>query len=87
MTVRPGAQRSTTSPGHASPPSSNATESRPAGERAPAADGVCVSTLTRSLTSRVWKSSGELTMDSGTTTTRAPPSRAAQISHTEKSKA
>ncbi|GBE68132.1 hypothetical protein MFM001_45940 [Mycobacterium sp. MFM001] len=87
ITTRPGAHRSTTSAGHASPPSSNATDPNPSGESAPTADGVWVNTLTSSPISMSWKSSGEPATDSGTTTSRPPPSSAAQISHTEKSKA
>src|SRR5262249_61650761 len=73
--------------GHGSPPNSNATDSNPSGECTPTADGVCVNTLTCSATNKSWKSSGEPTTHSGTTTSRPPPSSAAQISHTEKSKA
>ena len=87
ITTRPGAHRSTSSAGQASPPSSNATDSKPSGESAAAADGVWVSTLTCSATSKACKSSGEPATDSGTTTSRPPPNSAAQISHTEKSKA
>src|SRR6202008_196565 len=42
--TRPGAHRPTTSPGPASPPNSNATDSTPSGESTPPADGVCVNT-------------------------------------------
>ena len=87
MSTRPGAHRSTTSGGQASPPSSTATDSNPCGSSVATAEGVWVSTVTRSASSRAWKSSGELTTDSGTTTSRPPPSSAAQISHTEKSNA
>src|SRR5262249_13203034 len=62
-------------------------DSNPCGQSAATADGVWVSTLTCSATSKAWKSSGEPATDSGTTTSRPPPSSAAQISHTEKSKA
>ena len=59
MTItRPGAHRSTSSPGHASPPTPTR-RSNPSDENAPAADGVWLSTLTCSLTSKAWKSSGE----------------------------
>src|SRR5205807_2789862 len=78
--TRPGAHRSTTSAGQASPPTSNATESNPSGDNAPTADGVWLNTLTRSLTSKAWKSPGELATDSGTTTSRPPRSRAPKIS-------
>ncbi len=37
--TRPGAHRSTTSAGQASPPTSKATESKPSGDNAPTADG------------------------------------------------
>jgi hypothetical protein len=52
----------------------------------PAADGVWLSTLTRSAISNAWKSSGEAATDSGTTTSREPCSSAPKISHTETSK-
>ena len=60
---------------------------KPCDESAATAEGVWLSTLTCSATSKAWKSSGERTTDSGTTTSRPPRSSAAQISHTEKSKA
>jgi hypothetical protein len=44
--TRPGAQRSTTSAGQASPAITNATDSNPSIESTPTADGVCVNTLT-----------------------------------------
>ena len=85
--TRPGAHRSTTSAGQASPPTTNAADSNPSGDSIPTADGVWLNTLTCSVTSKAWKSSGERTTDSGTTTSRPPCSSAPQISHTEKSKA
>ena len=85
--TRPGAHRSTTSAGQASPPITNAADSKPCGESTATADGVWVNTLTCSVTSKAWKSSGEPATDSGTTTSRPPSSSAPQISHTEKSKA
>ena len=85
--VREDAQRSTSSGGHASPPTSSAAGPSPSGVSIPAAEGVWVSTVTRSATSSAWKSSGAAATDSGTTTSRPPASRAPQISHTEKSKA
>ena len=42
------------------------------GESTPTAEGVWVSTLTCSATSKAWKSSGERATDSGTTTSRPP---------------
>ncbi|CAG6933324.1 hypothetical protein PICSAR15_02985 [Mycobacterium avium subsp. paratuberculosis] len=62
-------------------------DSRPSGESIATADGVWVSTLTCSATSRAWKSSGDDATDSGTTSSRRPRSRAPKISHTEKSNA
>ncbi|BCO47249.1 hypothetical protein MINTM002_29230 [Mycobacterium intracellulare] len=85
--TRPGAQRSTSSAGQASPATTSATDSRPAGESAPAADGVWLSTLTRSATSSACRSSGERATDSGTTTSRPPCNRAPKISQTDTSKA
>src|SRR6202007_1220868 len=85
--TRPGAHRATSSAGQGSAPITNAAESNPSSESTPTADGVWVSTLTCSATSNACKSSGEPATDSGTTTSRPPPSSAAQISHTEKSKA
>ena len=85
--TRPGAHRSTTSAGQASPPTSNATDSKPCGDNTPTAEGVWLNTLTCSVTSKAWKSSGEPATDSGTTTSRPPCNSAPQISHTEKSKA
>jgi hypothetical protein len=85
--TRPGAQRSTTSAEQASPTTTNAAESKPSGDNASTAEGVCVSTLTCSVISTSWKSSGEAATDSGTTTTRPPRKRAPKISHTETSKA
>ena len=85
--TRPGAHRSTTSAGQASPATINAADSKPSGESAATAEGVWLNTLTCSATSRAWKSSGEPATDSGTTTSRPPCSSAPQISHTEKSKA
>ena len=51
------------------------------------ADGVWVSTLTCSATSKAWKSSGEPATASGTTTSRPPRNSAPKISHTETSNA
>ena len=85
--TRPGAHRSTSSAGHGSAPITNAVDSNPSAESTPTAEGVWVSTLTCSLTSTPWKSSGERVTDSGTTTSRPPCKSAPQISHTEKSKA
>ncbi len=62
-------------------------DSRPSAGSIATDDGVWVSTLTFSSTSRSWRSSGELATDSGTTSSRLPRSRAPKISHTEKSKA
>src|SRR5262249_45413290 len=59
----------------------------PSGESAPTAEGVWLNTLTCSVTSKAWKSSGEPATDSGTTTSRPPCKSAPQISHTETSKA
>ncbi|BCO74080.1 hypothetical protein MINTM008_34150 [Mycobacterium intracellulare] len=88
MTItRPGAHRSMTSTGHGSPPTTSATESSPCGESAATADGVWLSTVTRSAISKACRSSGEPTMSSGTTTRRPPRSSAPKISQTEKSKA
>src|SRR5690348_8577854 len=84
--TRPGAHRSTSSAGQCSPPTSKVTESKPSGDNPPIADGVWLNTLTRSLTSRWWKSSGEPATDSGTTTSRPPCNRAFQISQPEMSK-
>ena len=65
----------------------NAADSKPCGESIPTAEGVWLNTLTRSATSRSWKSSGEPATTSGTTTSRPPCSSAPKVSHTEKSKA
>ena len=48
----PGAQRSTSSAGQASPATTNATDSNPCGESTPTADGVWLKTLTCSVTSK-----------------------------------
>src|ERR1700751_4757294 len=85
--TRPGAQRSTSSAGQASPPTSKATESKPSGDSTPPPVGVWLKTLTCSVTSKAWKSSGEPATDSGTTTSRPPCNSAPQISHTETSNA
>ncbi|BCZ24636.1 hypothetical protein MTY59_44910 [Mycobacterium senriense] len=85
--ARPGAHRSTSSDGQASPATTSVTDSSPVGESAPAADGVWLSTLTCSSTSRACRSSGERATDSGTTTSRPPCSSEPKISHTETSKA
>jgi hypothetical protein len=84
---RPGAHRSTNSAGQASAPTTRAIESRPSGESIATADGLWVSTSTRWPTSKSWKSPGEPATDSGTTTSRPPPSSAPHISHAETSKA
>ena len=42
-----------------------------------------MSTLTCSVTSKAWKSSGERTTESGTTTTRPPCNSAPQVSQTD----
>ncbi|BBY72432.1 hypothetical protein MINTM019_27480 [Mycobacterium paraintracellulare] len=88
MTItRPGAQRSTTSAGQASPTTtSDAAESR-SGESIATADGVWVNTLTSSPASTSCSSSGERVTSSGTTTSRPPRSSAPKISHTETSNA
>src|SRR6476469_10580946 len=83
--TRPGAHRSTTSTGQASPATTNAVVSKPSGDSIPTAEGVWHKTLTFSVISNAWKSSGELT-DSGTTTSRPPCSSAPKISHTDTSK-
>ncbi|SON63781.1 hypothetical protein MSIMFI_05312 [Mycobacterium simulans] len=85
--TRPGAHRSTSSAGHASPPITKAVDSKPLSDNAVTAEGVWVNTLTRSLTSNAWKSSTERVTDPGTTTSRPPCNSAPQISHTEKSNA
>ena len=85
--TRPGAQRSTSSAGQGSAATTNAADSKPSGDNAPAAEGVWVSTLTCSATSKAWKSPGERATDSGTTTSRPPCKSAPQISHTDASKA
>ena len=85
--TRPGAHRSTISAGQASPATSSAADSKPSGGSAATAEGVWLNTLTCSLTSKVWKSSGEPATDSGTTTSRPPNNSALQISSTEASKA
>ena len=85
--TRPGAHRSTTSAGQASPTTTNAADSKPCGGSTATADGVWVNTLTCSATNRWWKSSGDPATDSGTTTSRPPRSSAPKISHTETSKA
>src|ERR1700757_2841752 len=78
--TRPGAHRSTTSAGQASPPTSNAADSRPSGDNIPTADGVWLKTLTFSETSSACRSSGEPATGSGTTTSRAPCNSAPKIS-------
>ncbi|CAM3224173.1 hypothetical protein MYSI104531_24550 [Mycobacterium simiae] len=85
--VRPGAHRSTTSGGQGSAPITNVADSSPSTGSVATADGVWVSTVTRSPTIKSWKSAGERVIGSGTTTSRPPCSRAPQISHTEKSNA
>src|ERR1700758_5607837 len=80
---RSGAHRSTTSAGHASPATANAICLKSCGDNVATADGVQVSRLTRSLTSKAWKSSGAAATDSGTTTTRPPCNSGPQISHTD----
>src|SRR5580693_5421471 len=44
--TRPGAHRSTTSAGQASPPTSKVTDSKPSGDNIPTADGVWLKTVT-----------------------------------------
>ncbi|OBJ69204.1 hypothetical protein A5643_12610 [Mycobacterium sp. 1274756.6] len=61
--------------------------SNPAGDSAPAADGVWLNALTSSATNNAWKSSSEAVTDSGTTTNRLPCSNAPHISPTDQSKA
>lgn len=51
------------------------------------AEGVWLSTVTRSSASSSWNSSVSRVVQYGTTTSRPPLSRQPQISHTEKSKA
>src|SRR6478735_3897075 len=85
--TRPGAHRSTTSAGQASPAITNAADSNPSADNIATADGVCVSTLISSATSRAWISAGEVATSSGTTTSRPPLSSAPKISHTDTSKA
>ena len=85
--TRPGAQRSTTSGGQASPPTTNATDSNPSADNTATADGVWVNTLTLFATSTACNSSGERATSSGTTTSRPPRNSAPKISHTETSKA
>src|SRR6185312_7625752 len=83
---RPGAHRSTTDAGHASPPTTRATESRPCGGRTAATDGFCSSTVTFSSTSKAARSTGEAATDSGTTTRRPPQSKVPHTSQTDTSK-
>ncbi|BCO68545.1 hypothetical protein MINTM007_31560 [Mycobacterium intracellulare] len=85
--TRPGAHRSTSSPGHGSAPTTTVTVSKPRGDSIPSADGVWVNTVTRSPMSLARNSSGDRASVSGTTTSRPPCSSAPQISHTEKSNA
>src|SRR5690242_15980766 len=87
MTTRPGAHRSTNSTGHASPATTNVTASRPSGRNIIAAEGVWLTTLTRSASKSACRSSGEAATDSGTTTKRPPRNNAPKISHTDTSKA
>jgi len=53
----------------------------------PNADGVWLSTVTRSRTSKAWKSAAERATSRATITAVAPCSKAPNSSHTEKSKA
>ena len=86
--TRPGAQRSTSSAGQASPPSSSATDSRPLrGERRDRRRGLGEHVDVFGDQQGVEVSAVSSATCSGTTTRRPPPSRAAQISQTEKSKA
>src|SRR6476659_4364458 len=85
--TRPGAHCSTTSAGQASPATNSAADPKLSGASAVSAEGVWLNMLTCSSTSKVWKSSGVLATDSGTTTSRAPNNSALQISSTEASKA
>ncbi|BBY37479.1 hypothetical protein MMAN_16130 [Mycobacterium mantenii] len=50
--TRPGAHRSTTSAGQASPPTNKVTDSKASGDSIPTADGVWLNTLTFSVTSK-----------------------------------
>src|ERR1700756_4443347 len=84
--TRPGAHRSTTSAGQASPPTSKATDSKPSGDNIPTAEGVWHKTVTCSEISKAWKSSGDSATDSGTTTSRPPCNSAPKISQPEISK-
>src|ERR1700746_2665132 len=85
--TRPGAHLSTISAGQASPATKTAVEPKPSGGSAASAEGVWLNMLTCSPASKVWKSSGVLATDSGTTTSRPPNNSALQISSTEASKA
>ncbi|SHX15288.1 Uncharacterised protein [Mycobacteroides abscessus subsp. abscessus] len=80
------AHRSTSSGGQASPATMSVVDSNRSGDNIPAAEGVWQSTLTFSLISSSWRSSGDEATDSGTTTRRPPCSSAPQISHTDTSK-
>ncbi|GAB4643026.1 hypothetical protein MOKP50_36520 [Mycobacterium avium subsp. hominissuis] len=88
MTItRPGAHRSTTSTGHASPTTTKATDSNPSTGNAATAEGVWVNTLTCSATNMPCSCCGETVTDSGTTTNRPPRNSAPNISHTDTSNA
>ncbi|CNH62782.1 Uncharacterised protein [Mycobacterium tuberculosis] len=84
--MRPGAQRSTSSAGHASPPTSNAIDSKPSGDNIAAADGVWLRMSTFSESRSARNAFGEAATDSGTTTSRPPCSSAPKISQPEMSK-
>ncbi len=84
--VLPGAHRSTTSDGNASPATNSTVDSRPSDDNIAAAEGVWHKTLTFSEISSACRSSGELATASGTITNRPPCSKAPKISHTETSK-
>ncbi|CAM4476715.1 hypothetical protein MYBA111488_24845 [Mycobacterium basiliense] len=81
--TRPGAHRSTTSGGHASPATTRVVDSNPCLDNAPAALGVWLSTLTCSATNNSCNWSGARVTASGTTTNRPPCSNAPHISHDE----
>ncbi len=91
-----GCRSNQPSSGRASSGSPPSTTSRRAGSPPPVrsaaaswvnAEGVWLSTFTRSRASSAWKSSGWREVQWSTTTSRPPVSSAPQISHTEKSNA
>src|SRR4029077_1675171 len=81
--TRPGAHRSTTSAGQASPATNTPIDPTPCGDNIATADGVQVSRLTPSRTSKACTSSGAAATASGTTTSRPPCNSGPQISHTD----